>query len=257
MPQLHAGTATIDVTPPLGTFMGGYAARDHGAEGAHDSLRAKALALRAGDSSAILITCDIISFNYAFVDPIREAIAAATGVPVANVLVSNSHTHSGPLTHGVLGEDLVNEEYLRVLASKLISVGEMATERMQPATVGFARRDVSVGYNRRAMAQEEPLMGVPMRGALAPWVDVMAIRAEAAASSRHGSRMRRMRSCSAATTTSSQPTGRAPRRPRSRPCTLAALRCSRRAAAETSMPCAAAPGALRRFAATAARSRAR
>ena len=178
MPQLHAGTATIDVTPPLGTFMGGYAARDHGAEGVHDSLRAKALALRAGDSSAILITCDIISFNYAFVDPIREAIAAATGVPVANVLVSNSHTHSGPLTHGVLGEDLVNEEYLRVLASKLISVGEMATERMQPATVGFARRDVSVGYNRRAMAQEEPLMGVPMRGALAPWVDVMAIRAE-------------------------------------------------------------------------------
>lgn len=177
MAQLHAGTATIDVTPPLGTFMGGYASRDHGAEGIHDPLRAKALSLTDGETSALLITCDVISFNYEFVDPIRERIEALTGIPAANVLISNSHTHSGPLTHGVLGEDLVNEEYLRVLADKLVSVAQIAAAGMQPASVGFARRDVNVGYNRRAMAHEEPLLGVPLRGPMAPWVDVMAVRA--------------------------------------------------------------------------------
>jgi len=178
MSELHAGTAIIDVTPPLGTFMGGYGARTHGAEGIHDPLRAKALALRSVDTTVLIITCDIISFNYEYVDPIRERIEATTGVPASHVLVSNSHTHSGPLTYGVLGEDLVNDEYMDVLASKLVSVAEIACDGLRPATVGFARNVASVGYNRREMGHMEPLEGVPLRGPLAPWVDVMTVRDE-------------------------------------------------------------------------------
>jgi hypothetical protein len=128
-----------------------------------------------------LITCDIISFNYDYVDPIRARIEDITGIPAANVLVSNSHTHSGPLTHGVLGDDLVNEEYLQVLAGKLVSVAEMAADELRPASVGFSRADACVGYNRRAMGHDEPLQGVPLRGPLAPWVDVMAVRDEGGA----------------------------------------------------------------------------
>lgn len=178
MPRLHAGTTAIDITPPLGTFMGGYAARDHGAEGIHDPLHAKAVALRAGETWILLITCDVISFDYDFVDPVRERIEAATGVPAAHILVSNSHTHSGPLTRGVLGDDLVDDQYLDVLADKLVSVAEMAAAQMRPAMVGFARADARVGYNRREMAHEEPLLGVPLRGPLAPWVDAIIVREE-------------------------------------------------------------------------------
>lgn len=179
MSDLRAGVATVDITPPLGTFMGGYAARTRGAEGIHDPLRAKALALEAGGAAALLLTCDVISFDYAYVGPIRERIEAATGVPATHVLVSNSHTHSGPLTHGVLGDDLVDAQYLDVLAGKLVSVAEMAVGRMRRASVGFARGEARIGYNRREMAQEEPLQGVPLRGPLAPWVDVMVVRDEA------------------------------------------------------------------------------
>jgi hypothetical protein len=178
MPRLQAGTARIDVTPPLGTFMGGYGARTHGAEGVHDPLSAKALALKAGDSSAILITCDVISFEYDYVDPIRERIEDTTGVPAANVLVSNSHTHSGPLTHGVLADDLVDEQYLSVLADKLVSVAEMAVAEVRPARVGSARQDASVGYNRREMGYSEISRQTALRGPLAPWVDVMTVRDE-------------------------------------------------------------------------------
>lgn len=178
MVTLTAGTARIDVTPPVGTAMGGYAARDHGAEGIHDPLFAKALALSDGTTTLLLLTCDIISFNYRFTDPLRAHIEAITGVPAGNILVSNSHTHSGPLTWGVLGEDQVDAEYMDVLGRKLVSIAQMAVAQMRPATVGFARREVRVGYNRRAMAPDEPLMGVPLRGPLAPVVDVMAVRDE-------------------------------------------------------------------------------
>ncbi|MBD3293445.1 MAG: hypothetical protein GF393_11010 [Armatimonadia bacterium] len=181
MPRLHAGTARIDVTPPLGTFMGGYGNRDHGAEGIHDPLNAKGLVLSDGNTQVALVTCDVISFNYEFVDPVRERMEAATGIPATHVLISNSHTHSGPLTHGVLGEDLVDEQYLSVLADKLVSVAELAAAEMRPASVGFMRQPANVGYNRRAMAHEEPLQGVPLRGPMAPWVDVMTVREDSGA----------------------------------------------------------------------------
>lgn len=177
--QLRAGTAVIDVTPPVGTFMAGYAARTHGSVGIHDPLRAEALALEADGVRLLLLTCDAISFNYEFVDAVRQRIESTTGIPAGHQLVSNTHTHSGPLTHGVLGDDQADEHYLAVLASKLVSVAQMAVAEMRPAAVGFARREACVGYNRREMAPDEPLRGVPLRGPLAPWVDVLAVRDEA------------------------------------------------------------------------------
>lgn len=177
--HLQAGTAAIDVTPPLGTSMGGYASRDHGAEGVHDPLMAKALALTDDHATVLLITCDIISFDYGFIDPLMENIQQATGVPPSHVLVSNSHTHSGPLTPGVSGFDLVDEQYVAVLADKLLSIASIAVQNPQPVTVGFGRADVRVGYNRREMTAEGIRLGIDPRGPLAPFVDVMALRDEA------------------------------------------------------------------------------
>ncbi len=174
--ELRTGTAVIDVTPPVGTFMGGYASRDHGAEGVHDPLMAKALALTDGETTVILLTCDIISFDYDFTDALRAAIEENTGVPADNILVSNSHTHSGPLTPGVLADYLVDDDYIATVAEKLRSIAEIAAGDMQPATVGFARGDVRVGYNRRETTPEGIALGMNLEGPLARFVDVMAVR---------------------------------------------------------------------------------
>ncbi|MGC9317353.1 MAG: neutral/alkaline non-lysosomal ceramidase N-terminal domain-containing protein [Armatimonadota bacterium] len=176
---LQAGTAAIDVTPPLGTNMGGYASRDHGAEGVHDPLTAKALTLTDGPTTVLLVTCDIISFDYGFIDPLMERIEQATGIPRSHVLVSNSHTHSGPLTPGVSGFDLVDEQYVAVLADKLVSIAGLALEDPRPVTVGFGRANVRVGYNRRETTAEGVRLGIDPRGPLAPFFDVIALRDEA------------------------------------------------------------------------------
>jgi len=174
--QLTAGTAAIDVTPPLNTNMGGYASRDHGAEGIHDPLFAKALALSDGRTTLLIVTCDIISFDYSFVDPLMEGLTEATGLPRECVMVCNSHTHSGPLTRGVSGFDLVDEQFMQVLAGKLVSVGRLALDDLSPASIGFGRADVRVGYNRREMTVEGVRLGIDPRGPIAPFVDVMAVR---------------------------------------------------------------------------------
>lgn len=178
MSQLQVGTAVVDVTPPPGTNMAGYAGRDHGAEGIHDPLKAKALALFDGAATVLLITCDIISFEYSFSDAVIEAIAQSTGVPASHLLVSNSHTHSGPMTRGTSGFDLVDEHFMQVLAGKLRSVAEMALDELQPATLSFGRAEVRVGHNRREDTAEGMKLGHNPLGPLAPFVDVMALRGE-------------------------------------------------------------------------------
>ncbi|MEI6501468.1 MAG: hypothetical protein WCP21_10655, partial [Armatimonadota bacterium] len=52
---LLAGTATVDLTPPVGTPLAGFAARDHGSEGIHDPLHAKALVLDDGSTRLCLL----------------------------------------------------------------------------------------------------------------------------------------------------------------------------------------------------------
>src|SRR5437588_2923606 len=90
---LEAGVAKVDITPSFFGPMYGYANRKCGpANGTHDPLFAKALVLRAGDSRLAIVTLDlgsIVSAN------LHRDVAARLGIPV--LLLSASHTHSGPL----------------------------------------------------------------------------------------------------------------------------------------------------------------
>ena len=58
--ELRAGSATVDITPPAGFAMWGYAARkDQPSLGIRDPLRARALVLAAGDKRLALVSLDL------------------------------------------------------------------------------------------------------------------------------------------------------------------------------------------------------
>src|SRR6516225_1238422 len=58
--ELQAGVATVDITPPTGFAMWGYAARkDQPSLGVRDPLRARALVLAAGDKRLALVSLDL------------------------------------------------------------------------------------------------------------------------------------------------------------------------------------------------------
>ncbi len=67
--ELTAGTARIDLTPPMemNVAWGGYGARmSRPAEGVHDRVFAKALVVSDGDRQFALVTADILGFPPAF-----------------------------------------------------------------------------------------------------------------------------------------------------------------------------------------------
>jgi hypothetical protein len=91
----RAGVAKVDITPPAGEKMWGYFDRKGPAEGVLDPLFARILALEAGQNRLALVTLDLgRTFGPASLERLR---AAAGRSGVASVLVTASHTHSGPV----------------------------------------------------------------------------------------------------------------------------------------------------------------
>jgi hypothetical protein len=69
--ELTAGVAPLEVTPPVGSPMGGYRLRP--SVGVHDPLYATVLVLKSGGMTVAIIGCDLRSFpSERIVTPARE-----------------------------------------------------------------------------------------------------------------------------------------------------------------------------------------
>jgi len=151
MGNLKAGVARVDVTPPVGIHLGGFAGRIGPSQGVHDPLYAKALALSDGDETAILVVADILSLPRDLVEGVRASIQGITGVGKGGVMVAATHTHSGPETIGIKAglDDPYISAYLKVLEKYLSGVAYMAWRNMAEARIGGGRGDAVIGFNRR------------------------------------------------------------------------------------------------------------
>jgi len=159
MYDLRAGAASVVITPPVGVDLVGYGGRQKGSHGVHDDLHAKALVLDNGEVQLAMVTLDLIGLDYSAVRQVRADIAARTDIPADHVLITCSHTHSGPLPAsaepqrprlgGLLGWE-ADEEWTATLLKKLAGAVDMAWRRKQPAQIGIGQGQVdSISYNRR------------------------------------------------------------------------------------------------------------
>lgn len=92
----RAGAAEVDITPPPGNRMAGYF-DERIATGVHDPLKAKALVLQQGHTQVALVFCDLIGLSLHVSTNARALASRQTGIPVGNIVLSATHTHTGPL----------------------------------------------------------------------------------------------------------------------------------------------------------------
>lgn len=89
--RLKAGTAKVDITPPVGQPMGGFLTRlrkNNGAcEGIHDRLFARVVLLDDGDTSVAIVTVDLLFFSSR-----RVVTQAKNKWNVDHVILSSIHT---------------------------------------------------------------------------------------------------------------------------------------------------------------------
>jgi len=97
--EFRAGAASVKITPPTGTPLAGYY-YTRAAEGVHDDLHAKALVLQEGTTKVAFVVCDLISLPKSTVEEARRIIGAESRVPGENVMMSATHSHTGPVLGG-------------------------------------------------------------------------------------------------------------------------------------------------------------
>ncbi|MGI8405575.1 MAG: hypothetical protein ACR2OE_12585 [Thermomicrobiales bacterium] len=91
-PGWQAGSAIASFPIAPGTPLGGYLDRAGPSTATLDELQIGALVLRCGNRRLAIVTADVVGVDTALVD----TMANASGIPRVELLLSASHTHSGP-----------------------------------------------------------------------------------------------------------------------------------------------------------------
>jgi hypothetical protein len=91
---LKVGWGTAMITPPPGTPMAGYSARQSKpATGVHDDVFVKAVAFSDGADTAVVVGADMLLVPPNVADAVREAVAKEIPLKAGNILFTASHTH--------------------------------------------------------------------------------------------------------------------------------------------------------------------
>ena len=145
---LKAGSATANITPPLGTEIpGGF--RPRYAENVDDELFAKAVVIDNGVTRIAIVTCDLIAIPEKMANAAKARISDRCGIPASHVMVNATHTHTAVAVANLLGvaEDT---DYTDWVPLKIADAVELAVWRLKPARVGFASVDEErITFNRR------------------------------------------------------------------------------------------------------------
>jgi hypothetical protein len=154
--ELRAGAAMVNITPPMGTPMAGYY-HQRGSQGVIDDLYAKAVVLHDGSTKVALVVCDIISLPRTAVLETRRLIEQQTGIAPGNVMISATHTHTGPvLARNSARDDLDGsnseqaKDYTARLPQAIAQAVADANDRLTPVRVSHAREyEHRLAFNRR------------------------------------------------------------------------------------------------------------
>ena len=153
---LISGAASVEITPKDSQFLYGYPHVERHSTGVHDPLMSSALYLSDGQTQVLFVANDIIYVPKSSARRIRDRIAQRTSVPARNVMITATHTHSGPITvRGVSGEaDPVvppaDPAYVQYMEEQIVEAATRACQGARPAKLGLAMADATgIGTNRR------------------------------------------------------------------------------------------------------------
>jgi len=159
--NFKAGAAVSDITPRKQMFLAGYPHTPRVSTGVHAPLLASALYLFDGKTALLLIGVDILYVTKKSADHCREGISGKTGIPAGHILISATHTHSGPVT----GEELAwsedptvprpDPDYMEQFHNGIIEAGIAAHASAIPARIAVTGA-IAAGVGRNRLDPEGP-----------------------------------------------------------------------------------------------------
>lgn len=145
---MKVGISSVDITPPVGGELSGFAARVQPSIGVLDRLRARALWLMEGRSRLLWLHCDLIGFSEEFVAGVRAWARRELGLAESELMLSATHTHAGPATIHLEGAGKYDQGYLGFLLEALQAAARSAIASPEPCTLLTAESRFDLAIHR-------------------------------------------------------------------------------------------------------------
>jgi hypothetical protein len=139
--EFRAGAAAVDITPtnlPIRTA-GNLTLTV--VKKVHDPLHSRALVLDDGSTRLAIAVVDSCMIAREELDEAKAAASRATGIPIENMLISATHTHTAPAVYGCHGND-AEPDYRAWLIPRISDSIVQAWRNLEPARVGWGKRDL-------------------------------------------------------------------------------------------------------------------
>jgi hypothetical protein len=159
---MKVGFSKIIITPDLSKRekplqLAGYAPRKL-CTGVHDDLYARAVYFEGKEKDKathiLMIVCDIVSVDGAFTDLVKKHISRIVPIPQENIMISATHTHSGPDYWGVFRPGIflryiqgfisprAETKELHILGVYLLKIAKEAYQNRKSAKLGATQTEI-------------------------------------------------------------------------------------------------------------------
>ena len=131
----------------------------------------------AANQTVLMFTLDQLHANKAWTDPVRQAVEAATGVPASHVMVSHTHTHSGPDMYNPKEESI--PRYGEMMIARCVQAAKEAmADRAEAKLYAATVQTEGVCFTRHYEGQDENGKPTAHRGIADPTLQVVKIARE-------------------------------------------------------------------------------
>ncbi len=141
--SIKVGAAKVDVTPSADKLPANY-------EGIYDRIYSRAIVIDNGISSAALVSVDIGMMSDQIWTNLSKRVEKELGIPLKNVMLTATHTHSVPW---VMGEGFEDKVFTSV---------RLAKENLQPACFTYGTGVSYINVNRNIIdPRDQTMVGGP------------------------------------------------------------------------------------------------
>ncbi len=142
--NFRAGISRQIISPPPGIYQIGFGDRAKGNQGMHDDLTATAAVFDDGQQQVAVVACDLLAINSFTAARVQDQV----DLPV---LISCSHTHSGPITYAGAHAPRKNREYVDLLVERIVQAICDAAAAREPAELFWSEGQTAIAVNRREL----------------------------------------------------------------------------------------------------------
>jgi len=148
---IHIGMGISTITPPLGVELAGYGYYlQRKCTGVHDNVYSRVLVIEGEDKTKIaVVSNDLSSLSWELVEKIKSVVSSKAGIDEDNILITCTHTHSGPAAAYARGVGEVDPRYAGELPSMVAQAATEACKNLKSARLGLGKGEVNIVSRNR------------------------------------------------------------------------------------------------------------